>query len=909
MSGSTDEPKKSRARVLRRVLIGGGIVVGLLIVAAVLAVALIPAEKIQQIAFEQLEANTGLRGSATGASVSLFPLGAKLEGLRIDDPSDASTAWEDLEIELESALVRASLLSILKGEPQISEVRLVRPRVAITLAAPPEGTEGAGDAGAPSEVAAALGLVSIVDGAITVTQPTGQVIELTGLDNAASLQLAAGRATGTVEGSLQRLVVRGGDMVKPLELPRLEWELDVNAQIDGLGGTLGVDRIEMSGLRADGTASWTGRAPEFDVALNATADVAQLWSELGRDFVDVSTLPPGLTLDDFDLVAGTMTADVVYQGAVPAADPDDPTAALRPLQIQGVLKDGRVRLFDRDDLFTVSSDVDVRRAKITLQNLRIDGGGLINGQGGLAIPMALDGPVIGGFTLQADPAGLRALAAGWWPRLEKLATPEGGEPPVGPEEWPQLAGRVKLNLGLKLPTGEASESLPADAVTWTLTAPKPLEVTPKDFTEAFVVEKIEVDGDVKTAAVKTLHMSGPGVRAEAELDVTGFPEQIVVRGSAAASTIDLDVLQDALPKAETAWLAPTWIDDALGVGVANAQGDASEIAPPPANLDLDVGLAAREVKSAGYTLRGVQTRAVLVNQQLRMNDVEATLGTGKITGTAGVDWTKEAPAWETDLIADAIPAAALLEPVAPVLAQALSTQFSGTIDLDGPLSAAPEQILAALTGLADLRAANGSVAAEDLLGPKVSQFLGKNADQWKKLNFNALDAILEVRDGRVFFDELVIRGTTNVTAGGSIGLDGTTDVRLDVRLPAGVTPELGALQPVADFLKDDAGRIAFGVNVTGAGPKPKVQIDLAELQQRATDRGRGAAQDAARDALGDLIDRNRGGLEDALGDVLGGGKAGADSTAEGKTLEDKAKEGLGGLLDKLGGGKKKKGGG
>ena len=157
----------------------------------------------------------------------------------------------------------------------------------------------------------------------------------------------------------------------------------------------------------------------------------------------------------------------------------------------------------------------------------------------------------------------------------------------------------------------------------------------------------------------------------------------------------------------------------------------------------------------------------------------------------------------------------------------------------------------------------------------------------------------------MWFEKLIIRGETNVNAGGWIGLDGQTNVRLDVRLPAGITPQLGALQPVADLLQDDQKRITFGVNVTGPGTAPKVQIDLAELQQRATERGRDAVRDEAKDALGDLIDRNRGDIDDAIGDILGGDKAGADSTVTDPELEDKVKEGVGGLLDRL----KKKGGG
>lgn len=906
-------PSKPRRRILRRLMIGGGVFVGLIVLAVVLALVLIPAEKIQEIAFEQLEANTGLRGSATGASVSLFPLGAKLEGLKIDDPSDASEVWESLEIELESALVSANLMSIIRGAPQISEVRLVRPRIDVVLAAPAEpaqttgGSEGSSEA--PTEVAAALGLLSIEDGAVKVTQPNGQVIELSGLDNAATLQLAGGRATGTINGGLERVVLRGGELPQPLELPRLEWDLSLDAQLDGQGGRVEVTRVELSGVRAFGDAAWTGSEPTLDVKLQIAGDVPRVWSELGRGFVDPSTLPPGVTLDDFAIVSGSLTADVTYQGMVPEADPDDPTAALRPLRVSGRFTDLRPRIFDRDDLFVLAGEMTMGPQRVQLKNLALSGD-VIRGGGNVTIPTALDGPMTGGINLQLDSAEARALAAGWWPRLEALATPEGGEPPVGPDQWPQVAGMIRANAQFALPVDGSfdPDTSPADAVTWTLRAPE-LSVQLPTFTEAFVASGVEAEGDLKQASIGRAALDGPGLQADSEIEISGWPELVVVRGSAVASKVDLDALQAALVEVETASIDPRWIDDAMGVGVARAQSGEAEIAPPPANLDVDVNVVARELASAGYTLRDAQARLLLVEQKLTLDDVQAKLGTGTVNGTAGVDWTTEEPTWQTDLTADSIPASSLLEPFAGPLAQSVSTQFSGVIGLDGPLATEPEQIIAALTGLADLRAADGTIAAEDLLGSTVSRFLGNNADTWKKLTFDGLDANLEVRDGKVFFDKLLIRGTTEVNAGGWLGLDGATNVRLDVRLPAGVTPQLGSLQPVADFLKDDAGRIAFGVNVTGQGPKPKVEIDLADLQQRAADRAQDTVRDEAQGAIDDLIDRNRGGLEDAIGDLLGGGNAQADSTAEGKTLEDQAKEGLGGLLDKLKGGDKKKGGG
>ena len=928
---SSEGPKRSRR--IRRVLLGLGAVAALVVVLAVVAVLLVPAEKIQQIAFDQLEANTGLQGSATDASVSIFPLGARLEGLRIEDPSGASEVWTDLQIDLESALVSASLWSILRGSPEIQEVRLVRPRVEIALAepAPADGGGGTASSQAAPEMAAALGLLSIEDGEIVVHQPTGETLTLSGLDNRASLRVGEGEASGDVEGSLRSFTMEGGELPQRVELPRLEWELGLSAAVDGARGDVEVRRVESSGVRANGDAAWTLAAdgtPELDVQLTTAADLAKLWTDIGRDYVDPATLPEGFSLDDFELLAGAVNADVRYAGRVPEADPDDPTAALGPLEVDGTLEGFRVRLIDRTDLIEVDSDFTVSGGRASFSSLELTGAlGTVNGSGG--VPLAFDAPLTANVEADLDVAAVRGLGVQWWPRLSALAATEDGAEPAGPAEWPTVVGRVQASAELRVPADGSFDPTTgaADAVTWTVRSEQ-MQIGLVDFTEPVFARGLVARGDLRNARLEEGRVEGPGLNATATLQASGWPERIVVRGDVRASELDLDALQAAMVTAESASLDGRWLDDVFGVRVAHAAtGETTEIPAPPAELDARIDLSAETVKTSGYTLRDLGARATVVEQQLDVSDIRGQLGDGSLSGSANVDWTAETPQWQTDLQASKVSATTLLEPFAGPLAQALNTDFSGEIDLDGPLSTQPEQVIAALTGLADLRAESGSLAAEDLLGPKVSRFLGEHAEQWKQLTFDALDADLEVREGKVFFQKLLIRGRTEVDAGGWVGLDGTTNVRLDVRLPAGMTPQLGALQPVADLLQDEQQRIAFGVNVTGPGRSPNVEIDLAELQQRATDRGRDALRDEAQGALDDLIDRNRGGVEDALGDLLGGGSGGSgsgsgsgsggqaepDSNAGGQesSLEDKVKEGLGGLLEGLGGKKKdeKKGGG
>jgi hypothetical protein len=914
----------SRRRVLT-VLAG---ILSLLVVAAVAVPLLVPAERWKELALDQLQKHTQLVASAESASVSLFPLGLKLEGLRVEDPQGI-TQLESFEFELQRAVVRASLASVLRGAPRVQEVRLVRPVLAIGLsesreeidsAAPSEGTPPAPD------IAVVLSMLSIEDGRVVVVDPAGTRIELDGLQNRANLRSAAGMLSGNMRGELVRTVVSADSLPTPLELPRVHWQLKLAMPLDGAGGAVTIESIEVAGARADGAVAWQigeERTPALDLDLDVHIDLARAWNEFLREQVATQPLPAPWTVDDFALTGGEVTLDVTMQGPVPAADPQDPMAALRPFRISGHARDATARILDRSDLARMQAKFSILDAELLVEEARLDGA-LGTVQAAMRVGLALTDPLRGNATADLDLAALRALGEQWWPKLGALA----GEEAAGPQQWPSVQGRVQMEVDFAVAMDGSFDPLTAasDAITWTARGERIVARMPAIEAD-FVVTGARLRGDLAQAVIEQVQLEGPGLQATATLELGGWPEATVVRGNVDASKIDLDLLQKAMAvPAETASLAPNLHGPWSGVRVAHAQEKtgAELPPPPPAELDVDVRVQAREVHTTGYVLRDVGGQARLVEQQLRVTEIGGKLGTGSIGGEAGLDWTADPPAWTTDLRANEVPASALLEPVAGSLANALSTSFSGDLQLDGPVALDPVQIVAALTGAVSLNSSRGTFAAESLLGPTVSQFLGRAADRWRAIDFSALTANVSVSGGRVHFDRVFLTGDTEMQATGSVGLDGTPAYRLDVRLPRGVTPELGALQPVADLLRDDQGRIAFGVNVSGEAKRPKVEIDVDELRRRAEREGGERVRSELRDRLGAGDSQEaRDKLGDALGSELdglfggtGNKSAAADSAAADSAavdprqqLEEKAKDAAGSLLDRLKGRKKGGGGG
>ena len=438
-------------------------------------------------------------------------------------------------------------------------------------------------------------------------------------------------------------------------------------------------------------------------------------------------------------------------------------------------------------------------------------------------------------------ARAREIAAELWPKL--LPFMEGETP--GPQEWPQVEGDILV---------EGTASIPADPeadpeLSWKARAER-LAVRPVDMDATFEVTGAELDGDLVTATVRAGQVSGPGLELAPRVRVELGEGSTRVTGRVTSQRLDLDLLQASLvPPVETA--RGNWF-----VGEARAAG--GEMWVPPAGLSATLDLAADEVLASGHRLTAVSGSVALAGQKVEVTAIEAGLGGGSVTGVADVDYVQDPPQWSTQLSADGVPASILLAPDAPRLAEAVDTAFSGQFQFQGGLFEDPQVAMRQLSGELDLVAAAGLVRTEPVLGDQISQFVGSWAPHWQQLAFRALDANLRVEEGSVHFDRLLLSGDAEVRVGGLVTLDGRCDYRLDIVLPAAATPEVGALQPVVDLLREEDGDFPFAVRVTGPAARPKVEVDVAALRDRAEERGREAAGDALSDAAKGLLDRFKG---------------------------------------------------
>ena len=276
----------------------------------------------------------------------------------------------------------------------------------------------------------------------------------------------------------------------------------------------------------------------------------------------------------------------------------------------------------------------------------------------------------------------------------------------------------------------------------------------------------------------------------------------------------------------------------------------------PPGLMIPADLACRARAEAGrltldaVALDDLEAEADLAARVIEVRRITAGLAGGRLTGHATLDYADDPwgrLAFACD-VADAS-SGALLEPWVPDLARRLDCRISTAVSGSCSLKDA-DAVRASLDLGGTAAAGDGILRAGDWLRD-VSPYLGQRQDL-KDVRFTDLTHAFSLREGRYLVDDLVIEGPdTRWQGAGWVGLDGTLDLALQVKLPAGFTPDLGAWSFVAESLRDGQGRVQLDLRLSGRTERPSVGLDLGQLKAGASEQG----ADAVKKGVGALLDK------------------------------------------------------
>ncbi len=843
-------------RISRVVGITLGVLVAIGLLATVAVRLFVSPEELKDYALRQFEAQTGITAQAERASLSVFPLALELHGLTLNDEA-TDRAYQKLDVTAREVVVRADLMSILRRNPRVQEVRLVDPVVEVELAVAKEtiGEDAKRDEASGEEaidqrgkMAAALGLLDLKNGRVHVSDAAGMDLLITGLQTEMNLELGAGGvASGKIAAVVEQVTFRKDQQASPFVSQRLELVGDLVAAGSG-AGAIDVEEMKAYGVTSSGRIEWL--PAEDRTALRANmefnGDLAELHQLVIVGALDAESPMKGVSVD-----TGFVQGSLAFDGEFPG---DTPDAWTHRIAGEGAI-DGLRLSMDGADTMGAKGKWSLLSGGFRLFDLELQIPGALT-RGTIEGPILADGDIVA--NLQAQLA-LQTFQ-GWLDDVWPLIMPDADA--ARPAEWPRFAGNSEVNLNMTWPAdGElADDHIRVDGNVGSVSAQL------AGWSEAFVMQGGTYSGTWKRVAVKETTATGPGVSGQGSFVTFGWPDVVRVEGKAALEEFDMDALQQAMGE-EHASRGFALVPE------AHAQETAS--AGPPANLDMVWDLTAAQVSYQGYRVRDVSGRATMKSQVLEFVDLDGRLGDGAVTGKGGVDWSQTPPRWHAQAKADSVPATELMEPLVSSVASALTAKINGTFDFEGAITDDTAAMRKSLGGEGVALSQHGRIVTESFFGDRLWQFLGEAAPQVRQIDFDNMAAKVHIEGGRVVFDEMALKGPTSVAVGGWVGLDGTCDYSLRLRLPPGATPNLGALAPLEQFLRDEDQRITFGVRVHGQAKRPTISVDTKELERMAMARAGDRASSDLKDRLKDLVPTTpdstvSNGLKDKLDGLLGG---------------------------------------
>ena len=820
---------RRRGRLVLAIL--GG-VCGVLVLAVLLLPFLVPREHLRSLAEQQVRSATGGDASLGPVSLRVLPrlrlvLGPSsvhmtAAGLRGagQDPGPLSA----VDAELSRLEVDLALWPLLRRQLEFGEVRVDAPRLRLVTLSPEAAAAAADTLGRPAAP------IMPLDGATPPVPPPAAMdfgLALT------AVEVRDGEIHWQEEDTGREVHARG-------------WNQDMTAP------QLGV--LMQRVLRLQGADLPIDPVPG-PVSLDLDARVAAL--EL-RGFGE-TPLPP--------------LANLRLLGAYslpPAADQAEFT--VRELSLTGWQA-------------TAAGHFTAERVAVT--ELDLAGGQAVSLRGSLALALPPHrGPLVCELDGTVDLGSILAQVQPWLPPL----------PPDAPP-LPALTGTLQIGLSVALTDPPGFDEPKAWEAAWrqglagqaALSARGgPLSVATPQLGEPLRIAAVSLAGDLRAATGKTrLDLTGlahPALQGDAVVEVVpAAGKDQAVSARLELPRLDLDALAalvEAMQATQTARAGGVGAAphasrrfSLVGVAWAAASGTAAAAPAPgeliPPDLAVDLTASVREIVFLKTSYTNAEVRGTLRERVIDVAELKARLATGSLGGKATLDYAADPrglASWDVR-VQDA-PAAALLAPYLPLLAGlwtgTLSAQAAGSCSL-----ADPQALLNSLRLAGDLQGSNGIIDLREQL-KDVGPYLGQRQDLLR-VQYSQVRQPFQITDGKIVADGLRIDGRdTDWRGGGWLGLDGTLNLDLNVRLPAGFTPNLGDLTFLADGLRDKDGRIVLDFSLTGDARRPAVALNLDPaallksdaLKNKLKDEGQEQLQklqDEVKKGAGSLLDRIRRG--------------------------------------------------
>ncbi len=275
-------------------------------------------------------------------------------------------------------------------------------------------------------------------------------------------------------------------------------------------------------------------------------------------------------------------------------------------------------------------------------------------------------------------------------------------------------------------------------------------------------------------------------------------------------------------------LLPQEKASSAGKPTASTGAGAPATPPKPLNLPLTVSGTAT-IKQAfyrGLPIDGLQARYRFEKNQLHIEDLVGQVAGGSFKNKSVIDLGRPGFAYRTQLSTLGVQANPLLRVFAPKAAGSLFGLMNLDLDLAGQ-GTDFEVLRKQLSGQGNILLREGRVAGSSL-SKELSNFLG--LPELSVMGFDQAMGRFAINKGRFDLTSTLVSQDLRLAPKGNVGLDGTLNLELDLRLSPDLTEKLGGSGRFAQLLVDAEGWGQVPLKVGGSVARPLFALDTAFIK-------------------------------------------------------------------------------
>lgn len=259
---------------------------------------------------------------------------------------------------------------------------------------------------------------------------------------------------------------------------------------------------------------------------------------------------------------------------------------------------------------------------------------------------------------------------------------------------------------------------------------------------------------------------------------------------------------------------------------------ADEIGPFDLPLDMTGTLKVGKLIYKQLNLDQVSADLVLKDNHLKINQLRSGIAGGEFLASTDVNLGVKGLAYQGQMKLDQSQLVSLISGVLPQAKQSVTglLQWQNNFSGRGTL---PDNLLKALQIKGAMQLNKGKITGSPLL-EQLSVFL--SIPELKILSFETLESNYDLRDGMANLSGQLNSSKAKLKPEGTIGVDGSLNMKLDARLAPDLMRSLGAKTGLQQTLSDKDGWGILPLTIKGSITSPKIGFDAKALQAQATDK-------------------------------------------------------------------------